>query len=94
MLSVTRHVQVTERIGRPSHYKLTTTVMTWLVQKNEEEGFAMNLGGSIMRQKEDDIASDNGIVSFAELTTCLVPLSMAEFMVEGDRILNISLQDT
>jgi len=50
-------VEVTERLGRPSHYKLTSTVLTWLVSEGDE---VVNLGGSVTRQKEDDIASDNG----------------------------------
>ena len=69
--------QVTERMGRPAHYKLTTTVMTWMkqgaVEEEGQEGMGqqgvesdecMNLGGSIMRQKEDDLHTDHGSVLF------------------------------
>lgn len=52
--------QVTERLGRPSHYKLTTTVMTRMRHRDEESGYEMNIGGSLMRQKEEDLPSDNG----------------------------------
>ncbi|KAL5258728.1 hypothetical protein ACHWQZ_G009256 [Mnemiopsis leidyi] len=53
-------MEVTERLGRPSHYKLTTTVMTRMRHRDEESGYEMNIGGSLMRQKEEDLPSDNG----------------------------------
>ena len=48
-------------MGRPSHYKLTTTVLTSLLIKPEGEEEEMRVSGSLTRQKEDDATSDSGI---------------------------------
>ena len=45
-------IEVTER-NLKAHYKLTSTVMLWL-QTNKAGSGMMNLGGSLMRQKESD----------------------------------------
>jgi hypothetical protein len=34
--------------------------MTRMQHKKEESQYNMNIGGSIMRQKEEDLPSDNG----------------------------------
>ncbi|CAG0903595.1 unnamed protein product, partial [Cyprideis torosa] len=47
-------IEVNERpSGRSAHYKLTSTVMLWLQTQKEDSG-TMNLGGSLMRQNEQD----------------------------------------
>lgn len=46
-------IEVQERSGSKVHYKLTSTVMLWL-QTNKAGSGMMNLGGSLMRQKEQD----------------------------------------
>lgn len=46
-------IEVQERSGSKVHYKLTSTVMLWL-QTNKVGSGMMNLGGSLMRQKEQD----------------------------------------
>ena len=47
-------IEIVERSGSPKvHYKLTSTVMLWL-QTNKAGSGMMNLGGSLMRQKEQD----------------------------------------
>lgn len=49
-------VEVKEKSGgRNATYKLTSTAMLWL-QTNKESSGMMNLGGSLTRQKEMDIA--------------------------------------
>lgn len=45
-------IEVQER-NLKAHYKLTSTVMLWL-QTNKVSSGMMNLGGSLMRQKESD----------------------------------------
>jgi len=45
-------IEVQER-NMKAHYKLTSTVMLWL-QTNKTSSGMMNLGGSLMRQKEAD----------------------------------------
>lgn len=45
-------IEVQERNSK-AHYKLTSTVMLWL-QTNKAGSGMMNLGGSLMRQKESD----------------------------------------
>jgi capping protein (actin filament) muscle Z-line, beta len=45
-------IEVQERSTKV-HYKLTSTVMLWL-QTNKAGSGMMNLGGSLMRQKEQD----------------------------------------
>ena len=34
--------------------------MTRMRHRDEESGYEMNIGGSLMRQKEEDLPSDNG----------------------------------
>lgn len=46
-------IEVHERTSTKVHYKLTSTVMLWL-QTNKAGSGMMNLGGSLMRQKEQD----------------------------------------
>ena len=47
-------IEVQERsTSTKVHYKLTSTVMLWL-QTNKADSGMMNLGGSLMRQKEQD----------------------------------------
>lgn len=47
-------IEVQERsTSTKCHYKLTSTVMLWL-QTNKTDSGMMNLGGSLMRQKEQD----------------------------------------
>lgn len=47
-------VEVLETDSSKAHYKLTTTVLLW-VQTNTNTSGKMNIGGSLMRQKELDL---------------------------------------
>ena len=50
-------IEVQERsTSTKVHYKLTSTVMLWL-QTNKTDSGMMNLGGSLMRQKEQDAST-------------------------------------
>lgn len=52
-------IEVQERsTSTKVHYKLTSTVMLWL-QTNKADSGMMNLGGSLMRQKEQDASTSD-----------------------------------
>jgi len=51
------HVFECKEKTRSASYKLTTTVMMWLQTNNQSSGL-INLGGSLMRQMERDMAMD------------------------------------
>jgi len=52
-------IEVQERsTSTKVHYKLTSTVMLWL-QTNKADSGMMNLGGSLMRQKEQDASTND-----------------------------------
>lgn len=51
-------IEVQERTANKAHYKLTSTVMLWL-QTNKVSSGMMNLGGSLMRQKEQDCSTSD-----------------------------------
>ena len=53
--------------------------MTRMRHKDEESGYEMNIGGSLMRQKEEDLPSDNGNLFVSELLCLFVDRLRTEF---------------
>lgn len=46
-------------MGRHSNYKLTSTVMLYIAQKDDGRDSSLNLAGSLTRQYEQDFAFDD-----------------------------------